>query len=159
MVQFCILHKPRNWLRYCQGPLNPGPGTMYPLNPLSTALSICYYYLGKYCTYKTHLKRLKFLQSKVVEIIAGGQFLDDSKVYYKQLNIFKIEDLYTLEGAKLMHKFSQNKLPNRLSSCSTPINAINTRTTRLAFSNLNLYIPLYRTIKMQRFFKFQGVSI
>ena len=38
-------------------------------------------------TYKTHLKRLKSLQNKAVKIIAGGQYLDDSTAYYKQLNI------------------------------------------------------------------------
>ena len=30
--------------------------------------------------------------------------------YYSQLNILKLEDLYTYEVAKLMHKYSQNKL-------------------------------------------------
>ena len=110
-------------------------------------------------TYKNHLKRLKSLQNKAVKIIAGRQYLDDSTAYYSQLNILKIENLNTLEVAKLMHKFSQNKLPNRFSSFFTPINAIHTRTTRLASSNLNLYIPLYQTVKMQKFFKFQGISI
>ena len=88
--------------------------------------------------------------------------LDDSTAYYKQLNILKIEELYTLEVAKLMHKFYRNKLPvpNRFfSSYFTLIIAIHTRTTRLSSSHLNLYIPLHRTAKMQRFFKFQGVSI
>ena len=108
------------------------------------------------CTYETHLKKLKSLQNNAVKVIAGGQYLDDSAAYYKQLNILKIEDLYTLE---VMHKFSRNKLPYRFSSVFTPINALHTRTTRLASSNLNLDIPLYRTVKMQRFFNFQGVSI
>ena len=33
-----------------------------------------------------------------------------------QLNILKIEDPYLLEVAKLLHKFSKNKLPNKFSS-------------------------------------------
>ena len=66
-------------------------------------------------TYETHLKRLKSLQNKAVKVIAGGQYLIDLTAYYKQLNILKIENLYTLEGAKLMHKFFRNKLPNRFS--------------------------------------------
>ena len=94
-------------------------------------------------TYKTHLKRLKSLQNKAVKVIAGGQYLDDSTAYYKQLNILQIEDFYTLEVAKLMHKFSRNKLPNIFSSVFTPINAMHTQTTCFASSNLNLYIPLY----------------
>ena len=113
--------------------------------------------MGKYL--QNPLKRLKSFQNKAVKIIAVGQYLDDSTAYYKQLNILNIEDLLTLEVAKLMHKFSLNKLPNRFSYFFTPMNAIHGRTTRLASFNLNLYIPLFRTVKMQRFFKFQRVSI
>ena len=124
--------------------------------PIFAGVSLKY---EQHCTYETHLKRLKSLQNKAVKVIAGGQYLNDSTAYYKQLNILKIEDPYTLEVAKLMNKFSRNNLPNRFFSVFTPINAIHTRTIRLASSNLNLYILLYRTVKMQRFFKFQGVSI
>ena len=106
-----------------------------------------YYYWLKYLQ---NPFRLTSLQNKAVIIIAGGQYLDDSTTYYKQLNILKIEDLYTLKVAKLMHKFSRNKLPNKFYSFFTPINAIHTRTTSMASSNLNPYISLYRTVKMQR---------
>ena len=68
-------------------------------------------------TYETHLKTLKSLQNKAVKVIAGGQYLDDSTAYYKQLNILKIEDLYTLEVAKLMHKFSRKKTTPQILLC------------------------------------------
>ena len=110
-------------------------------------------------TFETDLKRLKSLQNKAVKVIGRGQYLDDLTAYYKQLNIWKIEDPYTLEVAKVMHKFSRYKLPNIFSSFFRLINAIHARITRLASSNLNLYIPWYRTVKMQRFDKFQGVSV
>ena len=71
----------------------------------------------------------------------------------------KLEDHYTLKVAKLMHNFIRNRQLNSSSSFFTPINAIRTRTTRLASSNQNLYVPLYQTKKLQRFFKFLGVSI
>ena len=72
------------------------------------------------------MKRLKSLQNNAVKVIAGAQYLDDSAAYYKQLNILKIEDLDALEVAKLMHKFSRNKLPKRFSSVFTPMNALHT---------------------------------
>ena len=56
-------------------------------------------------TNETHLKTLKSLQNKAVKVIAGGQYLDDLTAYCKQLSILKIGDLYTLEVAKIMHKF------------------------------------------------------
>ena len=106
------------------------------------------------------MKRLKSPRNKAVKIIAGGQCLVDSTAYYMLLNIFKIKDLYILEVAKLMHKFSGiNYHTKQILLFFSPINMIHTRTTRLASSNLNLFIPLYQTVKIQRFFKFQGVSI
>ena len=112
------------------------------------------------------MERLESLQNKAVKVIAGRQHFDDSTAYYKQLNILKIEDLYTLEVAKLVHKVFRNKLPNRFSSFITPINAIHTRITRLASSNPNLYFPLFqiksnqiKNCKMQKFFKFLEVII
>ena len=79
--------------------------------------------------------------------------------YYSQLNISKLEDLYTYKVAKLMHKYSQNKLPKNLSSFFTPVNAMHSRTTRLASSGLNLSLLFYRAEKLQRSYKFQGVII
>ena len=75
--------------------------------------------MGKYLRHP--FKKTKIPPKQVVKVIAlttcfGGQFLNDSFVYYKQLNVLKIEELYTLEEAKLMHKFYRNKLPNRFSS-------------------------------------------
>ena len=58
-----------------------------------------------------------------------------------------------------MHKYSQNKLPKKRSSFFTPVNAIHSQTTRLASSGLNLSLPFYRTEKLQRSYKFQGVII
>ena len=42
---------------------------------------------------------------------------------------------------------------------STPVILIHTRTTRLASYSSNLYLPRYKTNKMQRSFKFQRVKI
>ena len=77
-------------------------------------------------TYATHLKRLKSLQNKAVKVIAGGQYFDHVTAYNKLLNILKIEDLYTLEVAKLMHKFSVINYSTDFFSFFTLINAIHT---------------------------------
>ena len=110
-------------------------------------------------TFEKYLKRLRILQNNVVKVLGGGRWQDHASAYYSQLNILKLEDLYTYEVAKLMHKYSQNKLPKNLSSFFTPVNAIHSRTTRLASSGLNLSLPFYRIEKLQRSYKFQGVMI
>ena len=59
-----------------------------------------------------------------------------------------------------MHKNSWKKLPNCLDCYFTITDrAIRTRTTRRASSELNLYLPRYRTQKLQKTFKYQGAKI
>ena len=94
-------------------------------------------------TYKKYLKRLRTLQNIAVEVLRVGRWQDHASAYYSQLNILKLEDLYSYEVAELMHKYSQNKLPKKLSSFFTPVNAIHSQTTRLASSELNLSVPFF----------------
>ena len=110
-------------------------------------------------TYKKYLKRLRTLQNKAVKVLSGGRWQDHASSYSSQLNILKSEDLYTYEVAKLMHNISQNKLPKKISSVFIPIKTIHSRTTWLASSGLNISLPFYRTEKLQRSYKFQGIII
>ena len=58
-----------------------------------------------------------------------------------------------------MHKHTRKKLPKSLSTFFAPVEAIHTRSTRLASSELNLYLPRYKSQKLQKSFKYQGVKI
>ena len=58
-----------------------------------------------------------------------------------------------------MHKNSQKKLPNRLNGHFTRVTEIHTQTTRLASSELNLYLPRYKTQNLQKTFKYQEAKI
>ena len=62
-------------------------------------------------TFEKYLKRLRTLQNKAVEVLGVGRWQDHISAYYSQLNILKLEDLYTYEVAKFRHKHSQIKLP------------------------------------------------
>ena len=55
-----------------------------------------------------------------------------------------------MKFAKLMHKYTRQKLAHRLLSCLIPFSKIYTRITCLASSDLNLYLPRYRTQKLQK---------
>ena len=110
-------------------------------------------------TYDNHLKRLIVFQNKAVKVVAGGQRYDHVTPVYHLLQILKLKDLYEYEVAKLMPKNSRKKLPNRLNCHFTPVGAIHTRTTCLALSELNLYLPRYRTQKLQKSLKYQGAKI
>ena len=99
------------------------------------------------------------LQNKTVKIAAGEQQHDHVTTFYHRLLVLKLKDLYVYEVAKLMHKNSRKKLPNRLNCHFTPVGTIHARTTRIALPGLNLYLPRYRTQKLQKSFKYQGAKI
>ena len=63
-------------------------------------------------TYNTYLSKLKQLQNKAVRIISRTSIKDRITPNYHRLEILKLDDLYTLEIAKLMYQFTQNKLPD-----------------------------------------------
>ena len=105
-------------------------------------------------TFKSYLKRLSSLQNRAIK-----QIVDCYRQSNAQLNILKLNDIYTHEIAKLMFKYAHKTTPIAFSSFFTAVISIHTRTTRLASYSNNLYLPRYKTNKMQRSFKFQGVKI
>ena len=96
-----------------------------------------------------------------MRIIAGGTWLDNATQYYVKVNsgILKLDDLHKFEIAKLMHQLVNNKLPPQFFSFFTPTKVIHSRTTRLASMEHGLYIPRFRTKRLQNSFKYQGVEI
>ena len=89
------------------------------------------------------LQQLITLQNKAVKIILGGQWRDHVTPYYEQSKILKLKDLYTYEVGKSMHKHSRKQLPSSFNSYIATVNAKHTRTTRLASSDFNLFLPRY----------------
>ena len=100
-------------------------------------------------TFKTYLGKLSILQNKVLKIIAGGNWLDNATQYYAKLNVLKLDDLYKFEISKLMHQLVNNKLPQQFSLLFTTIKVVHTRTTRPASKEHGLYIPRFRTKRLQ----------
>ena len=82
--------------------------------------------------YENHLKRLIILQNEAVKIVSSEQRQDHVTPFYQRLQILKPKNLYVYEVAKLIHKNSRKKLPNRLNCHFSPLRAIHTRTTSLA---------------------------
>ena len=54
-------------------------------------------------TFKTYLEKLSVLQNKGLRMVAGN-LLDNATECYAKLYILKLDDLYTFEIVKLMHK-------------------------------------------------------
>ena len=105
------------------------------------------------------LKASFHLQNRAIKQIVDCQWQSNANPCYAQLNILKLNDLYTHEIAKLMFKYAHKTAPIAYFSFFTPIISIHTRTTRLVSYCNDLYLPRYKINKMRRSFKFQGVNI
>ena len=110
-------------------------------------------------TYPTYIKRLKSLQNGAIRAVARYHYRDQVKLFYDQFRILQIDDLLKYEIAKFVHCNITNKTPNsfRYYFCKTA--EYSSRVTRQSSDYSNLYIPRYRTNKLQRCIKYQGVKI
>ena len=55
-------------------------------------------------TFKSYLNKLSSLQNKVVRIICNGKWADHVSIFYKNLQILKLTDLFRLELATFTYK-------------------------------------------------------
>jgi len=51
---------------------------------------------------------------------------------YKKLNLLKLDDIYSLEFGKIMHKFHSGNLPDTFNHLFTPVNHVHCHATRSA---------------------------
>ena len=112
-------------------------------------------------TFPTYLSKLESLQNKAVKIIGGGTTRESPTPFYGQLKILKLADLYKFEIAKLVNDFLHDKLPSSsvFSHLFQKSLQIFHRFTRSSSNKNKLHIPLYRTNRLQRSIRYQGVSV
>ena len=84
-----------------------------------------------------------------------------ARQYYKlQLQVHKLNELYTYEIAKFMYEYTHKNLSlSFFSFFLTSVASVHTRSTALESSQYSLYLPRYETLKLQRNIKLQGVKI
>ena len=111
-------------------------------------------------TFPSYINELKSLQNKAVKTIVGGSSLESLTKFFNKFAILKLNDLFKMEVAKIVHSHFTNNLPSRLSKVFTLTKNISSRATRATESSRNtLYIPRYSTIRLQRCIKYQEVKI
>ena len=110
-------------------------------------------------TYPTYLQKLKSLQNRAIRAIVSAHFRDSVNPYYSQLKILQIDDLLKFEVAKFVYGSLHNKTPNSFHKYFCKINDRSGRAKRQSSDCNNLNIPRYRTKKLQRCIKYQGVRI
>ena len=113
-------------------------------------------------TYPSYLTKLSTLQNKVVKIVGGGKIFDRATPFYSKLNSPKLQDLYTIETAKLTYNFIHrpNLLPKVLSDIFIKATSVSQKQTRSSIANIDLlYIPRYRSNELQKSLMYQGVKV
>ena len=109
-------------------------------------------------TYPTYTKRLKFLQNRAIQAVARCHYRDKVNLFYNQFKILQIYDLLKYKIAKFVHCNITYNTPNSFRNYFYETAEHSSRVTRQSSDNSNRYIPRYRTNKLQRCIKYQGVK-
>ena len=72
--------------------------------------------------------------------------------------ILKLDDLYRFETAKLMYQYTKTDLPKPFEYLFQQASHTHFYNTR-SVTHKNYYIPSFKTARLQRSFKYQGLSI
>ena len=110
-------------------------------------------------TYPTYLQKLKSQQNRAIRAIVDAHFRDSVNLYYSQLKILQIDDLFKFEVAKFVYGSLHNKTPHSFHNYFCKTTDRSSRATRQSSDCNNLSIPRYRTNKLQRCIRYQGVRI
>ena len=62
-------------------------------------------------TFPIYLLKLASVQNKAVKLIGGGHFLESATQFYAKLKILQFLDLYKFETVKLVHDYTNSKVP------------------------------------------------
>ena len=80
----------------------------------------------------TTLNQLNVLHNKIIRAMAYSSFRTKITQLHKKLNLLKLDDIYSLELGKIMHKFHPGNLPDNFNHLFTPVNHVHCHATRSA---------------------------
>ena len=113
-------------------------------------------------TYPTYLKPLQILQNRALKNIGDGTMYENSNPYYIKSNILKPQDLCYMETAKIVYNYVHrpHMLPTSFLNYFIEALKISQRSTSTSTTQSDiLYIPLFRSNKMRKSNKYQGVKV
>ena len=80
----------------------------------------------------TTLNQLNVLHNKIIRAMTYSSFRTKITPLYMKLNLLKLDDIYSLELGKIMHKFRSGNLPDNFNHLFTPVNQVHCHATRSA---------------------------
>ena len=124
--------------------------------------SLVYSYL-QYCinswgsASETTLHPLKIIQKRSIRIITGSKYRSHAEPLFHQLQCLKLNDIYKLETAKLMHRINYNMIFPIKANDFRLISQCHDHGTRLR-NNRNYCLPRVRTKLGQNMTIFSGTK-
>ena len=80
----------------------------------------------------TTLNQLNVLHNKIIRAMTYSSFRTKIAPLYEKLNLLKLDDIYSLELGKTMHKFHSGNLLDNFNHLFTPVNQVDCHATRSA---------------------------
>ena len=107
-------------------------------------------------TYPSYLTPLKSLQNRAIKLLSGATQFQRAHLLYKDHNILtgNLNSLLSQETAQFMYKFIHKQLPVQFNNYFNSVLAINKRSLRASPKKNQLYIPRFRTNRLQRSIKY-----
>ena len=99
------------------------------------------------------------MQNRAIKLLSGATRFQSAHLLYKDHNMLSLNSLLSQEAAKFMYKFIYKQLPVQFDNYFTSVLAINKRSARASQKKNQLYIPRFRTNRLQISIKYRGVDV
>jgi len=91
-------------------------------------------------TTKSNLHGLNVIHNRVIKAITRSSYRSHVTPLYKKLNLLKLNDIYQMELARIVHTFSSNNLPSNFNKLFLEITSVHKYETRKASSKATFII-------------------
>ena len=97
--------------------------------------------------------------TRAIKLLSGATRFQSAHLLYKDHNTLSLNSLLSQETAKFMYKFIYKQLPVQFDNWFDSVLAINKRSTRASQKKNQLYIPRFRTNRLQISIRYRGVDV
>ena len=164
----------RKHIKYIEGKLSSACGAIYRLRQYvgqeclrtfyfaHAYFHLQYSILAWYNTQNQYLQRLNSLHGKLVRLMTLHgplqAFYFSANEMFKNMNLLKIEDIFSLELAKFMHRAHSNNLPSNFETYFTRIEDMHNYNLR-SIKNKTFYTKSTNTAKYRKWLTNSGVEL
>jgi len=107
---------------------------------------------------KSTLNHLYVLQNKLIRAMNSASYRSHVTPLYHQSNLLKVNDIYHLEIAKMMHYLHNGKLPQAFDDYFVPVTSVHTHITRKAIHG-NYFLHSISSKHGKRSIRYHGPKI